>query len=174
MAKQFIYFALAFIQFKQSILLITAYQLYLTSFLFCGCRTMIINFWEFYVFVEHLAASVKPGGHLHNTVVEIAIQVIDRAKTHGKPIKRVLPLRVAVKFYIHSYLIQYILRAVRFYIHSCLIFSQPQTSPFSSAFLHSQSSIFTSAHYQFCNCLLAFLHFFGRHLSNRASLIGIR
>jgi hypothetical protein len=90
MAKQFIYYALAFIQFKLSILLITAYQLYLTSFLF---------------YLEHLAASVKPGGHLHNTVAEVAIQVIDRAKTHDKPIKRVLPLRVAVRFYIHSCLI---------------------------------------------------------------------
>jgi hypothetical protein len=101
MAKQFIYYALAFIQFKLSILLITAYQLYLTSFLFYGCRTIIVNFWEFFVYLEHLAASVKPGGHLHNTVAEVAIQVIDRAKTHGKPIKRVLPLRVAVRFYIH-------------------------------------------------------------------------
>ncbi|CAD6220545.1 unnamed protein product [Miscanthus lutarioriparius] len=53
---------------------------------------VIISFWSFYVMLDHLALSVKPGGKLMSPVAEIAIYTID--DTSRKTVKCVLLLRV--------------------------------------------------------------------------------
>ena len=70
------------------------------SCFFYVCSVVIISFWSFYVTLDHLALSVKPGGKLMSLVVEIAIYTID--DTSRKTVKRVLPLRVSVSSYFSS------------------------------------------------------------------------
>ena len=70
------------------------------SCFFYVCSMVIISFWSFYVTLDHLALSVKPGGKLMSPIAEIAIYTIDDTST--KTIKRVLPLRVSVSSYFSS------------------------------------------------------------------------
>ncbi|CAD6240320.1 unnamed protein product [Miscanthus lutarioriparius] len=58
-----------------------------------NASVIMINFWSFYVTLDHLALSVNPGGKLMSPVAEIAIYTID--DTSRKTVKRVLPLRVS-------------------------------------------------------------------------------
>jgi len=67
------------------------------SCFFYVCSVIMINFWSFYVTLDHLALSVNPGGKLMSPVAEIAIYTID--DTSRKTVKRVLPLRVSVSSY---------------------------------------------------------------------------
>jgi hypothetical protein len=62
------------------------------NFLFCSI--IIINFGHLFIYLDELATSVKPGGDLVNTVVEISIHAIN-IKGRGA-LKQIMPVRLSV------------------------------------------------------------------------------
>lgn len=64
------------------------------SVLYVSYREIVLSYNTWYAELGDLADSVRPGGHLANTVAELAIYVINDYKRGA--VKRILPLRFAV------------------------------------------------------------------------------